>query len=118
MTPDDILNMPAGEDIDAMVHRVVFGNKVDKIVLVEDPSKYYYSSKTEIKHYSTDIAAAWEVVEKIHLMVRPSVLSGQWVAMKFERVYLSGKWEGVGEVTSDTAPLAICRAALLAVMEA
>ena len=108
-TREQIEKMPAGSDIEILVSDEVL--KLSK----EEWNKRFFNNRTR---FSTDMNCAWEIVEKVGLMVRPSILVGKWVAMKFERVYLSGKWEGIGEVTADTAPLAICRAALLAVQSA
>lgn len=67
-----------------------------------------------VPHYSTDIAAAWEVVERLRadhgdysVIVCWAHETQQWVCSDFD----SMTWEGAGE----TAPLAICRAALKAV---
>ncbi len=80
-----------------------------------------------IEEYSTDIAAAWEVVEKLNLMVMPvESASGKrwgWAAEQItvEKADLkkgSGYYLEVGTelwTHAETAPLAICRAALKAV---
>lgn len=122
LTREEIENMPAGREMDALVWMSLNDQHPDLSMCRFVDGEYQPNSGYPFGHispprYSTGISAAWEVVEKLHLMVRPSILSGNWVAMKFERVYLSGKWEGVGEATADTAPLAICRAALLATLE-
>ncbi len=108
MTKEEILNMPAGLEMDKLIQSFV----MDGLPPVSEDEMPFF-----IKAYSTNILAAWGVVYKLGLMVRPSVLVGKWVSAKFERVYLSGKWEGIGEATAETAPLAICRAALLAVCD-
>lgn len=63
--------------------------------------------------YSTDIAAAWEVVEEVWVDARFNLEwhRGTWVAGEYDH------HEGVFvyEAEADTAPLAICRAALKAV---
>jgi hypothetical protein len=66
---------------------------------------------------STDIAAAWQVVEKL------SLLSFRFVINRDEgkewKVMISGWSSGSTRVASaNTAPLAISRAALLATLEA
>jgi hypothetical protein len=68
---------------------------------------------------STDIRAAWEVVEKRlstdgHFAFWPSVDGGMIIAFHGIRTWDS---EPVWEVWGDTAPLAICRAALAAIKE-
>lgn len=54
--------------------------------------------------YSTDIAAAWEIVEKLRLWVYPSDDSDGWEAGLPDD---DSCWKG-----ADTAPMAICLAAL------
>ena len=68
----------------------------------------------EIPHYSTDIAAAWEVVEKLgemDLSFAPDDREGTWDC--------SFGWDGSENnptcVYAPTASEAICRSALLAV---
>lgn len=143
MKRDEILNIPAGREMDALILEKVFGYvwrtfSGNSILFHPDDNRghWWVEGKTGtpdydslrfisnnhktmpiVPNYSTKIGDAWEVVEKLRLMVRPSVIAGKWIAAEFIRVYLSGKWEGVLEVTADTAPLAICRAALLAVMD-
>ena len=70
---------------------------------------------TGVKEWSSDIAAAWEVVEKPEIMDRIQIgvyptSFGKWVARSFMPGY---------EITvqADRAPEAICKAALLAVLE-
>lgn len=60
--------------------------------------------------YSTDIAAGWRVVEKLGLSVLYDELTKRWQARKHVSVYdeTASKW-------CDTAPRAICLAALKAV---
>ena len=105
MTREEILNMPAGREMDALIAKFVM--KVD--------------SPHDVCKFSTDIADAWTVVEKMK--------------SKHFRIYYKSvpfhkdDKEPIGWMCSvsgfefmpehaDTAPLAICRAALLAVMEA
>jgi len=73
-----------------------------------------------IPDYPSDIAAAWDVVEMMRnkviykYPVCPNIIyhhtDGLWHCE-----YFSGDW--MRNATAPTAPLAICRAALLAVME-
>jgi hypothetical protein len=80
------------------------------------PSPYTgYIPKFEVPHYSTDIAAAWEVLEKFaekdghHSPAITSAFVGEGKA-KGWCVSLGG----VHSVFGDTAPRAICLAALKA----
>jgi hypothetical protein len=68
-------------------------------------------------HYSTDITAAWEVVEKLDLL-------GEWELWRHTDPYTKEpKWivgradyeQGETYAVADTAPLVLCLAALKAV---
>lgn len=104
--------MNPGRELDALVAKHVFGLGQHK--LPEDGPQAEFESivrrnRYEIEDcpaYSTDIAAAWEVVE---LMANRTG--------EFELRFLSGWSAGFGKCPSDapSAPHAICLAALRAV---
>ena len=96
MTREEILNMPAGREMDALIAKFVM--KVD--------------SPHDVYKFSTDIADAWTVVEKMN-SIKMDTDEGYQIRAKFlfGIQMLHGKEE-------KEASLAICRAALLAVMEA
>lgn len=136
MTPAKMDALPAGRELDALVAEKVMGLCIERAwydargYRLPDPHdpeipchEIYYAPRgaanfgtLEIPHYSRDIEAAWEVVEK--LTERFSVLVGQ-----FHRGGTACKltsWEIDGEMIhanmlAEAAPLAICRAALKAV---
>ncbi len=104
MTHEEIQNMPAGNKIDMLVELDVFGWPKG------------YDDARDIPPYSTDINAAWKVVEKLredglYLTMNADAFSagypqfnpgsGWWCSFKYSAL-------------AETAPLAICRAALLA----
>lgn len=63
---------------------------------------------------STDIAHAWEVMEKMHCLQVAPLGSDQWHACRRQ----DGDWDCCDwYAIADTAPLAICRAALLSLVE-
>ena len=103
ITRDEILKMEAGNEIDALVEVYVLGDD---------------GTNATNKHYSTDISAAWEVVEKMKASVKNLNLR----EYAYNRTYatfgdsdMTAKWaEANGE---NSASLAICRAALLAVCD-
>lgn len=112
MTRDEILNLPAGRELDALISVQLFGVRE---FLDEDDAYYLGENQMPVRlpDYSTDIAAAWEVVEKL------KNVSGATIGVRVHptagysiNVYQLGMnyWP-----TADTAPLAICRAALLVV---
>jgi hypothetical protein len=119
-----------GRELDAAVAEKVIGatnvgwddNGYTNALVGELP--YGFSTRNQgwlpgrqrIPHYSTDIAAAWEVVEKVadRFWCRVETGgSGPWVTFG-KRGYESITWE---DSLSPTVPEAICRAALRAVRE-
>lgn len=104
--------MPAGRELDALVAEQVLGKKVELYRLCPVPYHRFKDTEQGIPYYSTDIAAAWEVVEKVQR------INGRF------RVDIVGPCQGSDEYSVGflpmlsgygTAPLAICRAALKAV---
>lgn len=131
MTRDEILKLEAGRELDMLVAEKVMelivrcepqsafkyewlSNKNKPLVtmlgskdgyVVTDHSIYY--AWGEIHHYSTDIAAAWEVVQEVY-------------NRKLEQEFLRGLYaQGVIDlpIMVHHSPDIDCRAALLAVME-
>ena len=112
MTRDEILNMQAGREMDALIAEKVMGFEVigdGKVVLFKD-NDYAYLVPDLGGQWSpsADISAAWQVVEK-------------FAYYKIERL---GKMHNVyienddnirtGISQEESLSLAICRAALLA----
>jgi len=80
------------------------------------PSQWY---PPKVPHYSTEIAAAWEVVERLHELNWSFHLDNVGFNSEIEkewRVCLLAKGHVVAD--GESAPEAICRAALAAVGEA
>ena len=120
MTEHEILSEPTGKQLDAWVAEAVFGWVCIEggpggggEIFWRTPDGKTLEECDDLPAYSTDIADAWEVVERL----------------RGERIYLMrltngtdvyGCWFGSGihdlvySELCDTAPLAICRAALLA----
>jgi len=121
----NIDTLPAGRELDALVAERVMGwSNISRGADGDDAYGWNASlsghvpphGRIQIPKYSTNIAAAWEVVEKRlstdgHFAFWPSV-AGFSVAYHGIRTWDS---EPVWEVWAETAPLAICRAALRAV---
>jgi hypothetical protein len=125
--------MVAGRALDAEVDRVVFGHRVR--MLASGGAQWWGETEAftgwhNVPPYSTDIAAAWLVVEKL-------TAEGYWMSLEgwdkntlLEASWTASFWcdrgacsvhggpsdsgHGSGDVSADTAPLAICRAALAA----
>ena len=112
MTRDEILNMEAGREMDALIAEKVMGLRVIRA----DWEPHNRGIKfDDFGNYSQDIAAAWEVVEKLRLTITPNhcypVVKARWCV----DTELKGK-NDIWLVGAETAPLAICKAALLAVI--
>ena len=129
MTRDEILNMPAGREMDALIGEKIMGLHPNPKLCpycratmwvgknrsrCTDCNEWRYSP---YKEYSSEIESAWEVVEGLCNETGCDVVK----VCKRDPELLRGEWScnfGRGfEAFGDTASLAICRAALLAVME-
>jgi hypothetical protein len=114
MTRDEILNMPAGREMDALVAEKVMGWRLH-------PHKtHWMTNNNNFRRIGTflpsdDISAAWEVVEKMKEKGRLYLIVSDDIGYKAE--ILLNDPVPMATAQCDTAPLAICRAALLAVME-
>jgi len=130
--------LQAGHELDALVAERVMGwrhvkvtagySEVGSSEILYDHHDYWERpdlSKTHLHHFSTDIAAAWQVVEKLGswhgfkfiLCLRDKLNAievkleeGRWEAGWFEDSYEGPEARVVSY--GDTAPEAICRAAL------
>lgn len=99
--------MKPGKELDALIAEKVTGWKPSG--LLGKDHKYAVKEFYEPPHYSTDIAAAWEVVDKIAPLddFRLAFRNGEWFA---EFSSMINQFAQAG-----TAPHAICLAALKAV---
>jgi hypothetical protein len=124
--------MKPGQDLDILVAEKVMGRSdlckcKGNVPLV--PSSIFQRepicarcNKLLPDHYSTDIAAAWQLIEKMPLLARMSILSpgatvspGQYNGSEYMvRVYVDSAKSPITSFAA-TAPHAICLAALKAV---
>ena len=123
MTRDEILSMPAGLEMNAIVATHVMGAPEIIWEKWRDGERYpviRYCPGDDVFHpvpsYSTDIAAAWQVMERlrcdwseIHLTYTPR----GWYVLLADS-FTGKKVTETGR--QDSAPFAICRAALLATL--
>lgn len=93
MSVDDV---PAGREMDALVHEAVFGEKVYPDYILSP--------------YSEDLASAWRVVEKLHEQYQVQIFC--WPSEVIVSLFKHVGTEYVLESRAVSAPLAICRAAL------
>ena len=140
MNREQILKMEAGRKMDALVAikvmEKVFHPRVHSLywdelpsMIVDSPDRIKYPAADEYcmwgncPHYSTDISAAWEILYELENSKR-EILS-EIVRAGVEE-YKDMRWDVVLRecvnpwrryiATENTAPLAICRAALLAIL--
>jgi len=121
MTRDEIMNMEAGRKLDALAaERVMEWTWVDGRGTA-GPSYWEGASGEFMVDFqpSTDIAAAWQVLEKIHSWVgtdKDDLKGKNWVnAFHYELLRL--EWYMAITKTAEAAAAIICRAALLAVTD-
>lgn len=102
--------MNAGRELDALVAEKVMGFRHHPAMPGYDEMWFMSDGGSiDLPNYSTDIAAAWQVVEKLRLGIAP-MGDGKWgVAMRDQPV------NSIKDLTiNESAPLAICLAALKA----
>ena len=116
----EVSELEAGRELDALIVQRIIGAKVVWqdgepcwAHIHRDPRIYPPSSRVPVPPFSTEMAAAWSIIE--HLTGK-----GWWVRIEHvEPVHrlADERWTvNLGEYEGDgpTAPLAICRAALRA----
>jgi len=129
MTREEIMRLE-GRELDAAVHERVFGRRVwwSEWESPDEPSFKFPldpDMRIRIPHYSSDIAAAWQVVERMRETYFPEIRFGHgiddrpdvWVIFHTSDHHCGHPCQQNGvSAPPDQVPTAICRAALLAVM--
>jgi hypothetical protein len=116
LTVEQITVMPAGRELDALVAEQAMGWNVcgtadnDKAGIAPGQQ----CSAVRIPKYSTDIASAWDVLMKVQDVGSLQNFGGFGWRCEIHATG-PGTRDCAGE--ADTAPLAICRAALLWVVQ-
>lgn len=117
------VRMKSSSELDALIAEHVMGLILEKdLTIPPKPTGMYLISRTpvsiaEIPCYSTDIAAAWKVVEKITTENTGFMYDCLWRdpnTKKWQFGSFGRDGEFFGEESSLSAPLAICMAALKA----
>lgn len=111
--------LKAGRELDALVAEKVlgwkrgkrFGNGNGEWEIPGRENDSYKLTCYRTPDYSTDIAAAWEIVEKLSMWVCPANNGHDWTAGRLSLEEPSPE----GGTWAETAPHAICLAALKAV---
>lgn len=120
--------MPAGRECDALIAEKVMGYTLSDLSLLAYPKYKLFDIESgefsgyvkEVPHYSTDIAAALPIAEKLKISLICS--EDGWYAVVTEDVVhtcnrepnVAKEVHGKYWALADTIPLAICRAALKA----
>lgn len=93
------------EENDAIIAAMPAGSEMDTLI-----AKRFFPHLTIIPGYSTDIFAAWQIIDKL-------AREGWLVEIDNDENYAGlGTWHvyiGGSAAYGETAPLAICRAALM-----
>lgn len=111
MNQDEILSMPAGQEMDLLISEKVLSLSVDEW------NKRFFRNQS---HYSTDISAAWEVAKKLSDKWDFAIVNNQNFR-NYPGLHFGFRLQSLDEdshiktvfALGETAPLAICRAALL-----
>ena len=111
MNADEISNMPAGNRLDFAIATLVMG--MDFQAVPREGGGEYSTWWDANFNPSIDIVAAWKVMEKMQTP-RTIISIRSEGNLWFVRIFRDPM---VFEAGADKAPLAICRAALLAIME-
>lgn len=113
--------MKAGRELDALIAEKVMGLGQYQGKWLEpprDPLSPVMGTLIDLPHYSTNIAAAWQVVEKLieskKIMKIQAGHMGVWISISIPTNTLN-YIKTPPEIYSETAPHAICLAALKAV---
>ena len=118
MTKEEILAMKPGEELDVLIAKGPMGFEVPSYLGISRPTVMISPGVwLPLARYSTNISSAWPLVEKFRIAVIPIWLDGWKWACCDEYALEPGdyKMQWLGELTiCDTAPEAICKAALLA----
>lgn len=112
MTREEIMSMVPGRELDALVAEKVFGLQVHWEQ--DDTTDPYPVDEREVivDFFSTDILAAWDVLEKFNSYQISKMPIGEHKGEV--RVFIN---TNVNWAYAESATEAICKAALIAVME-
>lgn len=120
----NIDEMEAGRELDALIAERIFGLRVEweqeylgETIPSSKQLADQYDENGILPMYSTDIAAAWGVIEKLAIHMIQFRLEQTGSGITFAKFFdcTIDMQKVIGGAHADTAPLAICRAALKAV---
>lgn len=104
---DEIMKLEAGRKLDALVAEKVMGfSDVHEHIYSSGEKQWVHGDFRSLPRFSTDISDAWKVVEKF--------IEGEFpIDCELHTTVMGWYCDlGDGSANAETAPLAICRAAL------
>lgn len=115
--------MRPGRELDVIIAEQVFNHKV--FIKKRVPYELTPQGDRPLRFYSTEIQAAWEIVEAMNITLIP-IENGTWFALvgpndgwkspaDFIGYLQTGKFVKSGAAVEKTAPLSICLAAQSAI---
>ena len=114
--------MQAGPEINMLIAERVMGWRQSSLpgVFIDEDERFWGVTDemptSRQFNPSTDIAAAWQVVEKLNLLENKILTKNEDGKYIVCDIAFFGEWPDYYAGASELAPLAICRAALKAVM--
>lgn len=127
LSREKVLKMPAGRNMDVLVAKIIL-----EINVITDTNnfRFYFENNGQypgkapffdVPKYSTDISAAWDIVQKMCKKHFRYEVGGNFMGLDHKyAAFDNEQWADKNplfKAFAETTPLAICRAALLAVME-
>ena len=114
--------MRPGREIDTLIAQTIFNHKV--IIKRKTPTEQTPVGERPLREYSKEIGAAFDVAKMLNISLIP-IEGGQWFAMagasegfkspaEFIQYLQAGNFVDAGAALDESAPLAICLAALKA----
>ena len=122
----NIDEMPAGRDMDKLIAQKIFSWLSARLKQglwnpkKHDPLYYSCDEPDEVPHYSTDIVAAWKLIQRFTTWISPPRLASYhvlvlaWVGGGDNNEWACAIGNESSRTLASTAALAICRAALKA----
>lgn len=119
MNTDEINELEAGRELDALIAEKIFNRCVHVLTATPEPGifkcrkcdagGFYFVTDYEgrvvgVPRYSEDIRAALEIAEKLKAFSLSRHSDGSWHCWHWNKTHIGA--------VAETAPLAICRAAL------
>lgn len=112
--------MRPGRELDTMIAQHVFNHAV--IIKRKIPTEVTSSGERPLREYSKEIGAAFDIARALNMALIP-IEGGQWFALKggtdgykspaeFIQYLSEGNFVNAGAAVTDSAPLAICLAAM------